>query len=193
MAFDGDAFRLRDSKGLRYLSVLLAAPGREIHSLELVSAVEGYAPPQMPSDTELRPGAGDAGQILDARAKAEYAHRLPELESELAEAEEWHDPERASRLRQEIDFLASELGAAVGLGGRDRTCGLRRRTRTGQRHQGHQGHHGTDRRAQRQPEPAPGGNRPDGHILLLSARSPCAGDLVELNVFAPEQQTVRSD
>jgi tetratricopeptide (TPR) repeat protein len=120
MAFDGDAFRLRDSKGLRYLSVLLAAPGREIHSLELVSAVEGYAPPQMPSGTELRPGAGDAGQILDARAKAEYAHRLPELESELAEAEEWHDPERASRLRQEIDFLASELGAAVGLGGRDR-------------------------------------------------------------------------
>ncbi|MGH2489813.1 MAG: transcriptional regulator, partial [Candidatus Limnocylindria bacterium] len=39
---------------------------------------------------------------------------------ELAEAEEWQDPERASRLRQEIDFLARELGAAVGLGGRDR-------------------------------------------------------------------------
>jgi len=120
IVFDGDAFRLRDSKGLRHLSVLLAAPGREIHALELVAATEGHARARMPSGAELRPGAGDAGNVLDERAKAEYAHRLQELESELAEAEEWHDPERASRLRKEIDFLASELAAAVGLGGRDR-------------------------------------------------------------------------
>ncbi len=120
IVFDGDAFRLRDSKGLRHLSVLLAAPGREIHALELVSAVEGHAPVRTPFDAELRRGTGDTDRILDERAKAEYAHRLQELEAELAEAEEWHDPERASRLRQEIDFLASELGAAVGLGGRDR-------------------------------------------------------------------------
>ncbi len=120
IVFDDDAFRLRDSKGLRHLSVLLAAPGREIHALELVSAVEGHAPVRTPFDAELRRGTGDTDRILDERAKAEYAHRLQELESELAEAEEWHDPERASHLRQEIDFLASELGAAVGLRGRDR-------------------------------------------------------------------------
>src|SRR6266508_4546409 len=121
IVFDDDAFRLRDSKGLGHLSVLLAAPGREIHALELVSAIEGHAPPRSASDHgELRVGAGDAGNVLDERAKAEYARRLQELESELAEAEEWHDPERASRLRQEIDFLARELGAALGLGGRDR-------------------------------------------------------------------------
>ena len=120
IVFDDDAFRLKDSKGLRHLSVLLAVPGREIHALELVSAIEGHARARMPSGADLRPGAGDAGNVLDERAKAEYAHRLQELESELAEAEEWHDPERASRLREEIDFLASELGAAVGLGGRDR-------------------------------------------------------------------------
>jgi hypothetical protein len=118
--FDGDAFRLRDSKGLRHLSVLLAAPGREIHALELVAAIEGHAPAPMPSGADLRPGARDAENVLDERAKAEYAHRLQELESELAEAEVWQDPERASRLRKEIDFVASELGAAVGLGGRDR-------------------------------------------------------------------------
>ncbi len=120
IAFEGDAFRLRDSKGLRHLSVLLAAPGREIHALELVSAVEGHARGRMPSDAELRPETGDAGKILDERAKAEYARRLQELDSELAEAESWNDPERASRLREEIDFLARELGAALGLGGRDR-------------------------------------------------------------------------
>jgi tetratricopeptide (TPR) repeat protein len=120
IVFGNDAFRLRDSKGLRHLSVLLAAPGREIHALELVSAVEGHAPVRTPFDAELRRGTGDTDRILDERAKAEYAHRLQELEPELAEAEEWHDPERASRLRQEIDFLASELGAAVGLRGQDR-------------------------------------------------------------------------
>jgi len=120
IGFEGDAFRLRDSKGLRHLSVLLAAPGREIHSLALVSAVEGHAPPGRPPDARERPGASDAGQILDERAKSEYARRLRELESERAEAESWNDLERASRLQLETDFLARELGAAIGLGGRDR-------------------------------------------------------------------------
>jgi tetratricopeptide (TPR) repeat protein len=122
IVFDGDAFRLRDSKGLRFLSVLLDAPGREIHALELVSVVEGHAPDRKAFDAELRPETGDAGEILDERARGEYARRLKELEPELAEAETWHDPERASRLRKEIDFLASELGTAVGLGGRDRAA-----------------------------------------------------------------------
>jgi tetratricopeptide (TPR) repeat protein len=120
VAFDGDAFRLRDSKGLRYLAHLLVAPGREIHALELVAAVEGHARERRRSDPELVVDASDAGEALDARAKAEYRERLRELESELAEAEDWNDPERASRIQEEIDFLARELGAAVGLGGRDR-------------------------------------------------------------------------
>jgi tetratricopeptide (TPR) repeat protein len=122
MAFDGDAFRLKDSKGLRYLSALLAAPGREIHALELVSAVRGHAPDRTPSHAELRPETGDGAKILDERAKGEYAHRIGELESELSVAEEWNDQERASRLRMEIDFISNELGAAVGLGGRDRAA-----------------------------------------------------------------------
>lgn len=42
------------------------------------------------------------------------------LRSELAQAEEWNDTERASAARAELDFLKSELAAAVGLGGRDR-------------------------------------------------------------------------
>ena len=120
IAFDDDAFRLKDSKGLRHLSQLLAAPGREIHALELVSVVEGHAPRRRRSDAVLRTEAAQAANVLDERAKAEYATRLRELESELEEAESWNDHERASRLGEEIDFLARELGAAVGLGGRDR-------------------------------------------------------------------------
>jgi hypothetical protein len=121
IAFDGDSFRLRDSKGLRHLSLLLAAPGREIHSAELAAAGEGPGPPpDAYRDATLRIGTGHAGEILDTRAKAEYRDRILDLESELAEAERWNDPERAARLRGEIDFVARELGAAVGLGGRDR-------------------------------------------------------------------------
>jgi DNA-binding PadR family transcriptional regulator len=120
IAFHSDAFRLRDSKGLRHLSVLLAAPGREFHSLELVVTARGDTRPEGHGPAELSSGTGDAGEILDERAKTEYRYRLRDLESELAEAENWNDSERVARLREEIDFLARELGAAVGLGGRDR-------------------------------------------------------------------------
>ena len=49
--------------------------------------------------------------------------RLVELREDLAEAEAWNDPERAARAQAEIDALAHELSAAVGLGGRDRATG----------------------------------------------------------------------
>jgi tetratricopeptide (TPR) repeat protein len=120
IVFEDDAFRLRDSKGLRHLAQLLAAPGREIHVLELVSVVGGHAAKHGQANAGLTPETGDAEALLDARAKAEYRERFLELEPELAEAEEWNEPERASRLRDEMDFLARELGSAVGLGGRDR-------------------------------------------------------------------------
>ena len=48
---------------------------------------------------------------------------LRELEEDLAEATSWADPVRAARARQEMQFLADELAAAVGLGGRDRKTG----------------------------------------------------------------------
>ena len=58
--------------------------------------------------------------MLDSVARAEYRERLRELSAEVAEAEEWNDPERVNRAQQEMEFLAAELGRAVGLGGRDR-------------------------------------------------------------------------
>ena len=56
--------------------------------------------------------------------------RLAELRREHAEAQQWHDTERAARLAVEIDFLARELGAALGLAGRPRrTAGAAERAR----------------------------------------------------------------
>jgi len=49
--------------------------------------------------------------------------RTADLDAELTEAEQWHDTERASRLRAEKDFLVRELAAATGLGGRPRQLG----------------------------------------------------------------------
>ncbi len=63
---------------------------------------------------------GDAGEVIDERARAEYRTRLVDLEEELADAEAANDPERAFQARQERSFLLGELGAAVGLHGRAR-------------------------------------------------------------------------
>jgi non-specific serine/threonine protein kinase len=65
-------------------------------------------------------GLGDAGSVLDATAKAAYKRRVEELREELDEAERFNDTGRAATAREEIDFIAGQLAAAVGLGGRDR-------------------------------------------------------------------------
>ncbi len=122
--FERDEFRVRDSRGMRHLARLLQAPGTEVHALQLA------APPSPAVDRRavVEPdiamaGSDSAGPTLDAEAKAAYRARLVDLREELAEAETWHDPERIARLEAERDALAHELGAALGLGGRDRPGG----------------------------------------------------------------------
>ena len=65
----------------------------------------------------------DIGPVLDEQAKEAYRARQRELEEELAEATSWADPVRAAKARQEMQFLADQMAAAVGLGGRDRKAG----------------------------------------------------------------------
>jgi tetratricopeptide (TPR) repeat protein len=128
IAFAGEAFRLKDVKGLHYLAQLLRQPGREFHVLDLAAAGRGAgaggprAGPA-PEDGLHQARLSGTGPMLDQRAKAAYRARLRELEEELAEATSWADPARAATARQEMQFLASELAAAVGLGGRDRPAG----------------------------------------------------------------------
>ena len=63
-------------------------------------------------------GLGDAGEILDPQARAEYKERLESLREELEEARRFNDPGRVGRLEGEIEFLNRELSAAFGIGGR---------------------------------------------------------------------------
>lgn len=113
IAFEGRMTRLKDSKGLRYLSRLLAEPAREFHVGDLAAITDA-------TGTADRPRISDAGPMLDAEARTAYRNRLEDLRFELDEAEANNDTGRAERARTEMEFLAAELSRATGLGGRDR-------------------------------------------------------------------------
>src|SRR5208282_2237997 len=68
-------------------------------------------------------GLGDAGEMLDLKAKQDYQRRLVELREQLEDLRERGEDERAARVESEIEFLAREIARAVGLGGRDRRAG----------------------------------------------------------------------
>jgi len=101
----GGCVRLKHSKGLLYLQCLLEQPGQEIHVVALAG---------------IEQRTGDAGPVLDARAKAAYRQRLAVLRDQLSEAESFGDAARAERAQRELDALGEQLASAVGLGGRDR-------------------------------------------------------------------------
>jgi hypothetical protein len=115
LSYGGRLIRMNDSKGLTDLARLLERPGQEIHVLDL-------AGPGADS-TSAALARADLGELLDARARAEYRRRVAELEDELAEAEARADLRRAERARAERDFIAAELASALGLGGRARRPG----------------------------------------------------------------------
>jgi tetratricopeptide (TPR) repeat protein len=120
--FDGQTVRVRDLKGMRYLARLLADPGREYHVLDLVAAETGSGAQVDSSQAANLPRSafGDAGAILDARAKDAYRRRLAEIEDDIDQARALGDAERAAQADAERDFLVRELARAFGLGGRDR-------------------------------------------------------------------------
>lgn len=116
-ACDDTRARLRDTKGLRYLAELLRNPGVERHALDLVDQVEGVAPGEMAVD---RRRLGDAGELVDAKARSAYRHRIEELRGQIDDALAAGAEEPAEGLRAELDQLVGQLAEAFGLGGRSR-------------------------------------------------------------------------
>ncbi|KOU24847.1 transcriptional regulator [Streptomyces sp. WM6372] len=118
VVFDDRRVTVRDSKGMHHLARLLAAPGREIHVLDLTAA--DTADPVAAAGLAR---AGDAGPLLDDRAKQMYRRRLAEIEDDMEEARADNDIARREQAAFERGFLIDELARAVGLGGRDRHAG----------------------------------------------------------------------
>jgi hypothetical protein len=129
--YGGKSMTLRHSKGLSHLAHLLRNPGREFSATELAAASEasdGTLRFEGPASGKLRDSAmaervvtlGDAGEILDATAKADYKRRLAEIDTELAEAESFNDLGKTETLGVERDLLQQQIANALGLGGRNR-------------------------------------------------------------------------
>jgi tetratricopeptide (TPR) repeat protein len=126
VAYAGRTVHLKDAKGMRYLAQLLRHPGVERHALEFHATVAGNSPAggARPSVAQLAEAGlavrhlGDAGEVLDERAKREYQRRMTELREELADAEACRDLGRAERTRAEIETIEQGLAQAFGLGGR---------------------------------------------------------------------------
>jgi tetratricopeptide (TPR) repeat protein len=108
VTYAGETHRLRDSKGLRDLAVLLARPGEDVHCLELVGGADV---------------GGEAGPALDERARRAYQQRIRDLQGDIDEAHDANDPARAERAEAELDALVQQLSEAFGLSGRARATG----------------------------------------------------------------------
>jgi hypothetical protein len=111
---NGRTTRLRLVRGLPMLAQLVQNPGCELHVLDL--AVE-------PDSDGSVVDRGDAGEVLDAKAREQYQRRIVDLRAEIDEAERFADALRADRARRELDLLIQQLSSAVGLGGRARRVG----------------------------------------------------------------------
>lgn len=138
ICYEREVFRLRDSKGLRYLCWLMRQPGQEVLACDLV-AIES-APRPLPSPFQQRgePGCtlrrhggtlGDAGPHLDAHARAEYRRRLRELQEELEEARSFNDSGRCDRIEHELAWLGHHLAEAAHRGGAARASSATERAR----------------------------------------------------------------
>ena len=89
--FDGRSVCLQDAKGLNHLAALFACPGTPITAVELARAVSSGVAPA-------------SGTGLSA-----YRALAIELREELGEAQAFNDPERVTRIREQLEALAAEM------------------------------------------------------------------------------------
>lgn len=105
----GRELTLAASRGFEFLATLVSAPGCEVHVSDLIGDDD----------------RGDAGEILDAKARTAYRQRVEELQADLETARARNDLGRAERLAAELEAITDELVGATGLGGRARKAGSR--------------------------------------------------------------------
>jgi tetratricopeptide (TPR) repeat protein len=121
LSYAGVDAHLPDLKGLHDIARLLAAPGEEIHCLELAAGASRTGTRAAPADG--LGVQGHAGELLDEQGKAEFKRRIADLREQIELAEAAGDMIRAERARDELDGVTAALASAFGLGGRARRAG----------------------------------------------------------------------
>ena len=122
LAYSGRVCRLRDAKGLHHIAQLLRCPGEHVAAIDLLAALDGGTVSEPPGarNGSTVASVGDAGPLLDGRARSAYRRRLDDLRTTLEEAERLNDAGRSAAAREEMEFIEDQLAAAIGLWGRDR-------------------------------------------------------------------------
>lgn len=93
LEFQSSAFYLKDSKGLRYLRLLVERPGERL-------ALE-----------EVAEGATDPGRRAALEDRRRLRTRIESLRDAREVAEDWNDGARRLSARTELEELVDELGA----------------------------------------------------------------------------------
>jgi hypothetical protein len=105
--YEGRTIYVADLVGMHYLARLLSRPGVTVPAERLRAEVAGVR----------LPPAGHAGEILDARAREEYAAGLRALKQEEATC---RDPARQEAIRHERMAIMKQLERATGPRGQPR-------------------------------------------------------------------------
>jgi tetratricopeptide (TPR) repeat protein len=105
-------------RGMAYLALLLANPGREISALELAG---GSADAAGGRAVEALGLSATSQPVLDEQAVRQYRTRLEELRAIIERCDVVGDAEGAVLAHAEQDWLLGELRTATGLSGRARS------------------------------------------------------------------------
>ena len=103
----GEAVFLNRQKGAEYITALLAVPYRSISVLDL------YANGTMDEQTRVALKAGGF-DVVDYRHVVQFREHLSEIETEIAQAQEYNDYERVEQLREEKELFLKQLKGIIG-------------------------------------------------------------------------------
>ncbi len=116
LEFGGRRAVVAHRKGMCDIAVLLRAPGRETHVLELMRPPSG-GNEQAPTREDAAPGTGPRALAgVDSAALGQYRERLSELRLEREEAIARNDLAAQQGADAEIEWLERELRSAFGAG-----------------------------------------------------------------------------
>ena len=103
----GRTIHVNHCRGIAYLAILLANPGREITALELATA----------ADSKRAVGGDGTPLELDDEATRRLRERLSELQSEIDACDVTGEQDRAIRVHAERELLLARLRSAAGIDG----------------------------------------------------------------------------